>query len=147
MALRLTLAACLLLLPVAAAAEERPTLAIVSPLQGMTIAVGDDTERSIQVRVQVTGFTLRAAGQCGGDSRCGHLHLKIDPEGDSCNIPNRSYNSMNSDTGGDTIQARFGHCPSPNGPHVIGILLAHDDHTPVIIDGRPVVATAFVTVR
>ena len=147
MALRFPLVAFLLCLPVLAAAEDAPTLAILEPLQGATVALGGDAEKTVEVRVRVTGFTLQAAGQCGGDPRCGHLHLKIDPEGDSCNIPGRSYNSMNSDTGGDAIRARFGHCPSPAGPHVIGILLAQDDHKPVIVDGRPVVAIAHVTTR
>jgi hypothetical protein len=147
MALRHLLAACLLCLPVLAAAEEAPTLTILDPLQGTTVALGGDAEKTVEVRVRVTGFTLRAAGQCGGEPRCGHLHLKIDPEGDSCNLPGRSYNSMNSDTGGDVIRARFDYCPSSTGPHVIGILLAQDDHKPVIVDGRPIVATAFVTTR
>jgi len=50
--------------------------------------------------------------------------MKIDPAGDTCNIPGRPYNSMNSDFGGDLIQARFGHCPMSVGKHVIGVLLA-----------------------
>lgn len=151
MTLKSLLAACVLLIPFAtlalAQAGEAPTIAIVTPVQGAAVALGGDAEKSIEVRVRVTGFTLRAAGQCGSDANCGHLHLKIDPEGGSCDIPGRPYNSMNSDTGGDTIQARFGHCSSPVGPHVIGILLARDDHKPVIIDGRPMVATAYVIAK
>jgi hypothetical protein len=43
------------------------------------------------------------------------------------------------------IKARFGHCPSPDGIHIIGILLANDHHKPVLVDGKPV--TALVTVK
>ena len=73
--------------------------------------------------------------------------MKIDPEGDTCNIPGKTYNSMNSDFGGDLIKARFGHCPSPNGTHVIGILLADQDHKPILIDGKPVTALVTVTTK
>jgi hypothetical protein len=71
--------------------------------------------------------------------------MKIDPEAESCNIPGRPYNSMNSDVGGDLIKARFGHCPERRGTHVIGILLADDHHRPILVGGKPV--TALVTVR
>lgn len=55
-----------------------------------------------------------------------------DPEGASCNLPTRSYNSMNSDFGGDLIKARFGPYPPPTGSHVLGVLLADDHHNPVL---------------
>jgi hypothetical protein len=73
--------------------------------------------------------------------------MKLDPEGDSCNLPGRPYNSMNSDVGGELIVARFGRCPSATGPHVIGILLADDQHRPVLVEGRPVTALVRVTTR
>jgi hypothetical protein len=73
--------------------------------------------------------------------------MKIDPKGDSCNIPGRPYNSMNSDFGGDLIKARFGHCPQALGAHVIGILLADDDHKPILVDGKPVTALVRVTTK
>ena len=85
------------------------------------------------------------AGQCGGQPACGHIHMKIDPDGDNCNLPGKPYNSMNSDFGGDLVKANFGACPSPGGKHVIGILLADDRHRPVLVDGRPV--TALLPVR
>jgi hypothetical protein len=110
------------------------------------IALGDDPEKSIGVVVR-SNFKLLAAGQCGDDKRCGHVHMKIDPDGDTCNIPSRPYNSMNSDFGGDLIKARFGHCPSPIGTHVIGILLADDHHRPIVVDGKPVTALVTVTTK
>jgi predicted membrane protein DUF2306 len=126
-----------------ALAQDKPTLQVVWPTAHSVIAIGDDLEKSIGVVVS-SNFKLLAAGQCGEDKRCGHVHMRIDPDGNTCNIPGRPYNSMNSDFGGDLIKARFGHCPSPIGIHVIGILLADDRHQPIVVDGKPV--TAFVTV-
>jgi hypothetical protein len=130
----------------ASAQESAPTLQIVWPPEGAVVQLGSDAERSIGVVVQ-SNYRLLAAGQCGGDKRCGHIHMKIDPEGDSCNLPGRSYNSMNSDFGGELIKARFGPCPSPTGEHVIGILLADDQHKPVLVDGKPVTRLVKVTTR
>jgi hypothetical protein len=94
-----------------------------------------------------SNFALRPAGQCGSEPRCGHIHLKLDPDGGSCNIPGRPYNSMNSDFGGNLISAQFGHCPSATGEHVIGILLADQHHRPVLVNGQPVTALVRVTTR
>lgn len=127
-------------------AQDNPTLEIVWPKAGTVIALGDDPERSIGVVVK-SSFKLLAAGQCGQNRQCGHVHMKIDPNGDTCNIPGRPYNSMNSDVGGDLIKARFGHCPSPTGRHVIGILLADDHHQPILVNGKPVTALVEVTTQ
>ncbi|TRB04483.1 hypothetical protein EXN61_20270 [Agrobacterium tumefaciens] len=133
--------------PIAAAhAQDSPKLEIVWPQAGDVIELGHDPERAIGVVVK-SSFKLLPAGQCGGDGQCGHVHMKIDPSGDTCNIPGRAYNSMNSDFGGDLIKARFGHCPSPTGRHVIGILLADDHHRPVLVDGKPVTALVEVTTK
>lgn len=130
----------------AAQAQERPTLEIVWPKAGAVVELGDDPERAIGV-VAKSNFKLLPAGQCGADRQCGHVHMKIDPDGDACNIPGRPYNSMNSDFGGDLIKARFGHCSSPTGRHVIGILLADDHHQPILVDGKPVTALVEVTTK
>jgi hypothetical protein len=127
-------------------AEDRPTLEIVWPPQNAEIVLSADQEGAAGV-VVASNFALKPAGQCGTDKLCGHVHLKIDPDGDSCNIPGRAYNSMNSDFGGELIKARFGHCPSPAGEHVIGILLADDHHKPVLVDGKPVTALVKVTTK
>ena len=127
-------------------AQEQPTLQILWPKDGTEVVLGDDPERSIGV-VASSNYTLRPAGQCGGQPRCGHLHLKIDPASDNCNIPGRPYNSMNSDIGGDLIKARFGHCKTPTGIHVIGILLADDQHKPVLSGGNPITALVKITTK
>lgn len=129
-----------------AGAEEPPRLEIVWPTEGMVIPLGSDPEGAIGVVVR-SNFLLRAAGQCGGEPRCGHIHMKLDPEGDSCNIPGRPYNSMNSDVGGDLVKARFGHCATPRAEHVIGVLLADDHHRPILVNGRPVTAVVRVTTQ
>ncbi len=125
-------------------AQDAPTLEIVWPPEGAIVPLGSDAEAAVGVVVR-SNFLLRAAGQCGETPRCGHIHMKIDPAGDSCNIPGRPYNSMNSDTGGDIIKARFGHCPTAAGVHEIGVLLADDHHRPVLVNGRPVVRVVKVT--
>lgn len=126
-----------------AQAQDRPTLEIVWPNKGSVIELAGDPEKAIGVVVR-SNFTLLPAGQCGENRQCGHVHMKIDPDGDTCNIPGKPYNSMNSDFGGSLIMARFGHCPNAAGTHVIGILLADDHHRPVLVDGKPV--TVLVTV-
>ena len=129
-----------------AAAQETAGLEIVWPTEAMTVPLGADADRVIGVVVR-SNFTLRPAGQCGAEPRCGHIHMKIDPDGNTCNIPGRPYNSMNSDFGGDLISARFGHCPTTTGQHVIGVLLADDNHRPILVNGQPVTALVRVTTR
>jgi hypothetical protein len=129
-----------------AAAQETAGLEIVWPTEAMTVPLGADADRVIGVVVR-SNFTLRPAGQCGAEPRCGHIHMKIDPDGNTCNIPGRPYNSMNSDFGGDLISARFGHCPTATGQHVIGVLLADDNHRPILVNGLPVTALVQVTTR
>jgi hypothetical protein len=129
-----------------ATAQDRPTLEIVWPQAGAVIELGNDTEKAVGVVVK-SNFEFFPASQCKENRRCGHIHMKIDPKGDSCNIPGRPYNSMNSDFGGDLIKARFGHCPDALGTHVIGILLADDNHQPVIVDGKPITALVTVTTK
>ncbi|GLS39623.1 hypothetical protein GCM10010869_52200 [Mesorhizobium tianshanense] len=140
-----TLAFSLLSL-VSAQAEDRPTLEIAWPAAASVIELGNDSEKAIGVVVR-SNFTLLSAGECGDNSQCGHVHMKIDPDGDTCNIPGKPYNSMNSDFGGDLIEARFGHCPVVVGKHVIGVLIADDRHKPILVDGKPVTALVTVTTK
>jgi hypothetical protein len=123
-----------------------PTLEIVWPTAGATVELGTDPERAIGVIVK-SNFALVPAGDCGANSECGHVHMKIDPQGDTCNIPGKPYNSMNSDFGGDLIKARPGHCPDPTGVHVIGVLLADQNHQPILVDGQPITAVVTVTLK
>lgn len=130
----------------AACAEDTPALHIVWPPEGAGIPLGQDALRTIGVVVR-SNFKLMPAGQCGDDRRCGHIHMKIDPQGDTCNLPGKPYNSMNSDFGGPLVQANFGACATPTGDHVIGVLLADDHHKPVLVNGKPVTALVNVNTR
>jgi hypothetical protein len=129
-----------------AQAEDRPTLEIAWPQPGSVVELGNDPEKAVGVVVR-SNFRLLPAGQCGDNRQCGHVHMKIDPDADTCNIPGKPYNSMNSDFGGDLIKARFGHCPKAVGQHVIGVLLADDHHKPILVDGKPVTALVTVTTK
>jgi hypothetical protein len=126
-----------------AQAQESPTLEIVWPKPGSVVELGDDLEKAIGVVVR-SNFALLPAGACGDNRQCGHVHMKIDPKGDTCNAPGKPYNSMNSDFGGTLIKARFGHCAVAGGSHVIGILLADTHHRPILLEGKPVTATVSV---
>ena len=131
---------------VVSAQSDTPTLEIAWPPAGSTLPIGPSPEVGQSLGIVVrSNFKLMPAGQCGGQPACGHVHMKIDPDGDSCNLPGRPYNGMNSDFGGNLVEANFGACPSPAGQHVIGVLLADDQHRPVLVGGRPV--TALLPVR
>ena len=132
-ALKYGLTLFLLTTAISAVAQDKPTLEIVWPKANSVIALGDDPEKSIGVVVR-SNFKLLAAGQCGDDKRCGHVHMKIDPDGDTCNIPGRPYNSMNSDFGGDLIKARFGHCPSPIGINIAKRMVGTSQRRAEILD-------------
>jgi hypothetical protein len=131
----------------AAAAGGAPTIAIAIPGDGATVSLGTDPEKSVEIALTVANFTIKPQGQCGGVADCGHIHLKIDPVDDSCNAPGSMGNSTNAATGTTRIKANFGYCPTPQGRHVVGVLLAHDDHSPVLVEGKPVTAVVAVTAR
>ena len=126
-----------------AAADEPATLAITWPPAGATIQLSEVKDIGVVV---ASNHALRPAGGCGADPRCGHIHMRIDPDGTTCNeAADKPYNSRNSDFGGDLIKAHFGLCPQPFGRHVIGVLLADDHHQPILVNGRPVTALVEVT--
>jgi hypothetical protein len=122
-------------------------VAIVSPAADSVVALGGDAQRSVDVRVAVTNFTIKPLGQCNGAANCGHVHLKIDHPSDSCNAPKSGGNSTNAETGGSVVTAHFGLCPTAAGRHIIGVALAKDDHSPVLVGGKPVVAFVPITAQ
>lgn len=130
-----------------AAAAPPPTIEIAAPGDGAAVTLGGDAQRSVELEVRVGNFTLKPQGQCAGAADCGHVHLKIDPAGDSCNAPGSKGNSTNAATGTNRIRANFGFCPTPEGRHIIGVGLAHDDHSPVLVEGKPVTAFIVVTAQ
>ena len=82
--LRALSVAALALFTSAALAEDAPSLRIVWPVDGMTVPLGSDIEGVIGVVVE-SNFRLAPAGSCGDDPRCGHVHMRIDPQSDDCN--------------------------------------------------------------
>lgn len=139
------LAAIIALSGASVQADEPASLSILWPPADAALPLSDAPGQAIGVVVE-SNFALKPAGTCGDDPRCGHIHLRIDPEGTNCNIsPQKPYNSMNSDFGGPIIKENFGFCAEPTGPHVIGVLLADDHHQPVLVNGEPVTALVKVT--
>jgi hypothetical protein len=146
--LGLTLLSPFLAVPPARADEAAaPAIAIVSPATGAMVALGGDSGKSVAVKVKVTNFTIRPAGQCGALANCGHVHLAIDYPSPACNAPGSGGNSTNGDTGGSIVTAHFAFCPKPAGQHVIAVALAHDDHSLLLVGGKPVSAAVPVTTR
>src|SRR5690242_3991571 len=90
-----------------AAAGDAPSIAIATPGDGATVSLGADPQKSVELAVTVANFTIKPQGQCGGATDCGHIHLKIDPAGDSCNAPGSQGNSTNAATGTNRIKANF----------------------------------------
>ncbi len=70
-----------------AAAVPPATIEIAAPGDGAAVTLGGDAQRSVELEVRVGNFTLKPQGQCAGAADCGHVRLKIDPAGDSCNAP------------------------------------------------------------
>ena len=68
-----------------AQADEPARLSILWPPNGAVLPLSDAPDQPIGVVVN-SNFVLKPAESCGGDLRCGHVHLRIDPEGTSCNI-------------------------------------------------------------
>src|SRR5688572_22541809 len=64
----------------AAYADESPMLEIVWPPAGAVIELGSNDGQTIGVVVK-SNFALVQAGLCGDNHACGHIHMKIDPEG------------------------------------------------------------------
>lgn len=138
---------CGLWLATARAGDAPPTIAIAAPSDGAVVILGNDPQRSVELELKVANFALKPQGQCGGAADCGHIHLKIDPAGDTCNAPKSPGNSTNAPTGTNRIRANFAFCPNPLGRHIVGVGLAHDDHSPVLVDGKPVTAFIVVTAQ
>jgi hypothetical protein len=101
-----------------------PRVTILRPAAESTVKLGPDLHLTLVFTT--SGFTLRPVAGCGDVASCGIAHLNID--GDSCNQPGKSYNSvLEAGTLGHDffIEAEFEHCPSSRrgGPHNITISL------------------------
>src|SRR5438309_686473 len=99
------------------------SIAISSPAAGSTVTLGTDADKSANVAYTVTGFTLKAPGQCAGAADCGHVHLCIDAAACSQGGP------YNNDSNGSPAVAKFAKCPTATGMHTIKLELHNDDHS------------------
>ncbi len=74
------------------------------------------------LRFMLSDFTLRAPGQCGGLTNCGHARVTID--GAACNAPGQAYNTIASATSG--VNLNLAHCSNPLGTKNVRIDLVDD---------------------
>ncbi len=74
------------------------------------------------LRFMLSDFTLRAPGQCGGLTNCGHARVTID--GTACNAPGQAYNTIASATSG--VNLNLAHCSNPLGTKNVRIDLVDD---------------------
>jgi hypothetical protein len=122
------------------------TVNITSPTSGSSVALGADAGKSVPVTFTLTGYTLMAAGTCGGQANCGHLHLRIDDDASPCN---NSAGATSGDrynvqvTSGTAANAQFAVCGAgAAGTHSITLEVADDSHHLVVnSSGNPIAST------
>ena len=126
------------------------TVTIVTPTANSTVT--RDGQGNLPVTFALTNFTLRDPGQCGSLANCGHIHLRIDGTGSTCNSPFTEGGGYNNQiSSGTTAQARFNFCTAPatpTGTHTITLQLHDDMHNPVVdSSGQQIQAQVAVTVQ
>ncbi|MHB1844440.1 MAG: hypothetical protein ACYCWW_06335 [Deltaproteobacteria bacterium] len=118
-------------------APTTPSIALLAPSEGQTIALGGDSSMSVPVQFAVQNFTLMAPGSSGCPAgSCGHIHLIVDPGTGStpsaCNTGSAPYNAAGA---ASPMLAAFASCLAtsitPGSSHVIRLELHNNDHTPV----------------
>src|SRR5439155_22065522 len=73
-----------------------------------------------------TNWNLRAHGQCGVDSHCGHVDVLVDSS--TCNDIGKAFNAQALFS---PAQADFGKCQSPGGQHTVTLELRDDNDVQV----------------
>jgi hypothetical protein len=56
--------------------DDVPSIEILTPSNGASIQL--DNSGLLEVSVRVHHFNVKALGQCGADTSCGHIHLNLD---------------------------------------------------------------------
>jgi hypothetical protein len=130
-----------------AGAGSTPGIRIIAPADHSAVALADNPQKALDLAFETDGFEVRSHGQCEGVPNCGHVHVQIDPENTSCNYQGKPGNNTNAATGGNHITAIFALCPTPTGPHTITVSLANDDHSRVLVNGKPVISTIHVITK
>ena len=133
----------------AALAESGDTSAIriIAPVDNAIVALADNPQKTLDIAFATSGFVVRPHGQCEGIPNCGHVHVQIDPENAPCNYQGKPGNNTNAATGGDHIIALFALCATPTGPHTLTVSLANDNHSPVLVNGKPATSTIHVIMK
>jgi hypothetical protein len=118
-----------------------PTISIISPTAGATVAVSQPPESPaeiVTIEFTVTNFTVMPPGTCPGGAAnvaCGHVQLYVD--GSACTPQGELYNSAgtvaSSSAGAATgnVFAFLNSCPTVNGPHTVSLELHKDDNSPL----------------
>jgi hypothetical protein len=115
---------------------EAAALVITSPAPNGQLTMGAD--QRVPIAFTVSGFTLAMPGTCpAGDTKCGHVHLKID--GAACNdvAGGKAYNNAGF---ASPIWGNLSFCPTAAGSHNALLELHNDDHTAHMNQGAPVTA-------
>ncbi len=128
-------------------ADGIPEIRIIGLENNAVVTLADNPQRTLDIAFVTDSFIVRPYGTCEGVLHCGHVHVQIDPEDTSCNYPGKPGNNTNAATGGDKITAIFALCPAPTGPHTLLLSLANDDHSPVLVNGKPVTAKVRVIAK
>jgi hypothetical protein len=114
-----------------------PTLEINSPTNNSTVNLPAPPQpRLVAVNFQ-TNWTLKAPGQCAGNSTCGHVDVLVDSS--TCNAVGHPYNVQALFS---PAEADLGKCATPTGQHMISLEL-HDDADVIVKNplGDPVTST------
>lgn len=116
-----------------------PTVTISEP-HDVTACVGSDATRPSEIGVQVTHWTVAAAGTCAGKPNCGPVYVTID--GDDCNQTGLPYNTVITGVPRNEGSMLLVRCKSgPEGTKTVRVELHDDDgsaHVPLTFDARTI---------
>jgi hypothetical protein len=98
-----------------------PTIKITSPASNATVTLPPLPQPQVVAVTFETNWNLRAHGQCGVDSHCGHVDVLVDSS--TCNEVGKTFNAQSLIS---PAQADLGKCQSATGQHTITLEL-HDD--------------------
>ena len=121
-----------------------PRIRIVEPASEGIANVPDDG--LVTMKFETTGFTLMAAGACGGAPNCGHAHVKID--GDDCDDTARGKAANIRITSADPVKLNMAYCKrGPLGVKTISVELVTDDRAALSPPVKDTIRVNFVRGR
>jgi len=117
-----------------------PTIKNTTPASSATVTLPPAPQPQLVAVTFETNWNLRAHGECGVDSHCGHVDVLVDSS--TCNDVGKPFNAQ---TIVSPAEADLGKCPSPKGQHTITLEL-HDDNDVQVKNPLGDVVLASVTV-